>query len=82
MVRDLWALRLQALSDKLDDSVEDDGSTQLFSSQAAGAAEENTEPHLHTRNVSDNPRLVETLALCYLGALLLRLPVSVGDIYR
>ncbi|KAL1985585.1 hypothetical protein VTN96DRAFT_7565 [Rasamsonia emersonii] len=82
VVRDLWALRLRALSDKFDDSVEDDESTQLFSSQPADTAEADTGQPFHTRKASDTPRLVETLALCYLGALLLRLPVSVGDIHR
>ncbi|KAL1970682.1 hypothetical protein VTN77DRAFT_4326 [Rasamsonia byssochlamydoides] len=82
VVRDLWALRLGALADKFDDSVEDDDTTQLFSSQAAEATEADPEQQFHTRKASDTPRLVETLALCYLGALLLRLPVSVGDIYR
>lgn len=84
VVRDLWALRLRALSDKFDDSVEGDESTQtqLFSSQPADTAEADTGQPFHKRKASDTPRLVETLALCYMGALLLRLPVSVGDIHR
>lgn len=28
------------------------------------------------------PKLVDTLGLCYLGMLLLKLPVSLGDIYK
>ncbi len=34
--------------------------------------------------VSDEklPRLIDTLGLCYLGMLLLKLPVSLGDVYR
>lgn len=28
------------------------------------------------------PKLIETLGLCYLGMLLLRLPVSLGEVYK
>lgn len=28
------------------------------------------------------PNLIETLGLCYLGIVLLRLPVSMGDVHR
>ena len=34
------------------------------------------------KKASDAPVLVETIALCYLGILLMRLPVSIGDVYR
>jgi RNA polymerase I-specific transcription initiation factor RRN7 len=89
VVRDLWELRLRSLVDKFDDSQEEDDATQLFSSQAPTAAattdaedETDQETSLTARKPTDNPRLVETLGLCYLAALLLRLPVSIGDIHR
>ena len=30
----------------------------------------------------DSPSLIETLGLCYLGTVLLRLPVSIGEMHR
>lgn len=59
----------------------------MFSSQAE--AEEGTEPEDRGGNVKvalrdvgkDVPILVDTLGLCYLAMLLMRLPVCVGDLH-
>lgn len=91
VVRDLWMLRLQALIDKFDvneDEESDSHVERLFFSSSEGPGD--LDPEIQTdeelgispKKASDHPRLVETLGLCYLAALLLRLPVSVGDIYR
>ncbi|KAL2001956.1 hypothetical protein VTN02DRAFT_934 [Thermoascus thermophilus] len=84
VVKDLWALRLQRLSDRIEDSSEadDDGNVQIFSSQAAASSEADETAQGGGRKAADSPRLIDSLALCYLGALLLRLPVGVGDFHR
>jgi len=67
--------------------------TTLFSSQSEGETDYDTDAtggrSLSSRrskrsNVSEEklPRLVETLGLCYLGILLLRLPTSLGEVYQ
>jgi RNA polymerase I-specific transcription initiation factor RRN7 len=87
VVKDLWALRLQSLVDKFDESLDvadNNTSAEIFSSQpsAIDAIEDKSSSSSTARKVTDNPLLEETLGLCYLGTLLLRLPVSIGDIYR
>lgn len=87
VVKELWALRVQSLVDKFDESLDaadDNASTEIFSSQpsAMETVEDKTPSSSSSRKVTDNPLLEETLGLCYLGSLLLRLPVSIGDIYR
>lgn len=82
VVKDLWALRLQLLKDKI--LADSDGDT-VFSSQPQTEDE--------TGSISKGerewkagakalPTLVETLGLCYLGTVLLRLPVSLGDMHK
>ncbi|KAH7314046.1 RNA polymerase I-specific transcription initiation factor-like protein rrn7 [Rhexocercosporidium sp. MPI-PUGE-AT-0058] len=94
VVRDLWELRLRVLHFSRDDrSTHGSGTgTMIFSSASEG---DNTDTDGTThRSVASRrsrksimkeeklPRLIETLALCYLGTLLLKVPVSVGDFYR
>jgi RNA polymerase I-specific transcription initiation factor RRN7 len=94
IVRDLWGLRIRLLFGKRD---EEGGygsgrGTLGFSSQSEG---ENSDTDGATSRSSrwskksggiakegKLPRLLETLALCYLGILLLRLPTSLGEIYK
>lgn len=87
VVRDLWALRLRDLTSRFDVSLDeplDDASSGVFSSQtpAVASVEAKSEGYISARKSTNNPLLRETLGLCYLACLLLRLPVSVGDIYR
>ena len=82
VVKDLWALRLQVLKNK---TLPDFDGETVFSSQPQ--TEDETESnHIFGRNwkvrATALPTLVETLALCYLGMVLLRLPVSLGDMHR
>ena len=53
----------------------------------AGSGEESekeTQNELKTsgKKACDSPVLVETAALCYLGILLMRLPIGLADIYK
>ncbi|EED16731.1 RNA polymerase I specific transcription initiation factor Rrn7, putative [Talaromyces stipitatus ATCC 10500] len=88
LVKDLWALRLENLTDRFDLSLDeprgDDGSDGgVFSSQTPAASiEKKDATHISARKSTDSPLLRETLGLLYLACLLLRLPVSIGDIYK
>lgn len=82
VVKDLWALRLQLLKDK---TLPDFNGETVFSSQPQ------TEDDMESNRKFGRdwkvrakalPTLVETLALCYLGIVLLRLPVSMGDLHQ
>ena len=75
-MRDLWALRVQKLQEKIEDRSSSQEST-LFSSQQDESLEEDS----RKKKGTDSPKLIETLCLCYLGATLLRLPITVGDIH-
>lgn len=83
-MKDLWVLRLDKIYEGRDDIyVEDENSTQLFSSQTGVSNEIDKEEHqYHKRKLSTSPRVLDSLALCYLGILLLRLPVSIGYMQR
>jgi RNA polymerase I-specific transcription initiation factor RRN7 len=73
---------LQKYEAKLREVSEDADTLEFFSSQPAG--EPDDQLHLLTSGGKriQWPRLVDTVALCYLGALLMRLPISVGDFHR
>lgn len=85
-MKDLWTLRLAKQVDKLERSSVLDPESQRPSAKAQSSEEVDEE----TQNVSkstaekasNSPVLVETVALCYLGILLMRLPISLGSIYR
>ncbi|PGH03775.1 ubiquitin-60S ribosomal protein L40 [Polytolypa hystricis UAMH7299] len=81
-VKDLWSLRVQKLYEKRDDPyISDDNTTQIFSSQTElSTAADEEENRYHKKKITDSPKLIDTLALCYLGTLLLKVPVSVGYI--
>ena len=83
VVKDLWALRLQLLKDKTGATSDED---RVFSSQPQSdiEAEEKHEGVERKWKVKgkDMPSLIETLGLCYLGLILLRLPVSIGELHR
>ena len=79
MIRDLWALRLELYSDKIKEIPEGDDELELFSSQPGTDVESEPEDF---KPKSHWPRLIDTVALCYLGALLMRIPVSVCDLHR
>lgn len=67
MVRDLWALKLQTYEHRIGD---DDQEGELFTSSQPESL------RFHW------PRIIDTIGLCYLGALLLRFPVTVAHMHR
>lgn len=82
VVKDLWALRLQLLVKKVDATSDDE---TMFSSQPES---ETKDGGVGTRfrewkvKGKPMPRLIDTLGLCYLGAVILKLSISLGDIHR
>lgn len=86
VVRDLWTLRLAKQVDKLETPSTPDQERQASFTKAETSDESGNEVpnalQASGKNASDSPVLVETIALCYLGILLMRLPVGIGDIYR
>ncbi|KAH0538054.1 hypothetical protein FGG08_005316 [Glutinoglossum americanum] len=86
VTRDLWALRLQNLKTKAGDTSESDTQPTFFTStsEESGSAtsyDRRRRPK-HRWLGKDIPKLLDTLGLCYLGMLLLRLPCSLGDIHK
>lgn len=85
IVHDLWALRLQLLKARAEEPSESETAPKIFSSQSeieTDITDQEIEPKRRRRSGKDDPTLVDTLALCYLATLLLRLPVSLGDVHR
>ncbi|TPR11854.1 bacterial signaling protein N terminal repeat family protein [Aspergillus niger] len=81
VVRDLWALRLETYAEKINDPSEQDEEPEFFSSQVTSGLDGAEDIKFRGRQATW-PRLIDSIALCYLGALLMRLPVGVGDFYR
>ena len=83
IIKDLWSLRLRLLAERLSDPSDDNA---VFSSQTHSETETDGkgsggEKILKVR-CRATPSLIETLGICYLGTILLRLPVSIGDLHR
>jgi hypothetical protein len=67
----------------LADNAAGDATAAAASGSATGeASSHNAAPSSYAPLQAGLPKLVETLSLCYLGALLLRVSVSLGDFYR
>ena len=82
VVRDLWALRLQSIIEKQGGILEGDTESQVYSSQTEGLDTETEAAIDNQRKDKEMPSLVDTLSLCYLGMILLRIPISLGEIYQ
>ncbi|KAJ5929098.1 RNA polymerase I-specific transcription initiation factor Rrn7 [Penicillium verhagenii] len=88
VVRDLWAYRLRAYTLRINESTEDEDietEPELFSSQPTQKSqkEDDDKVGFQIRPVYHIwPRMPETVALCYLGAILMRLPICVYDLHR
>ncbi|KAF2450333.1 hypothetical protein P171DRAFT_516235 [Karstenula rhodostoma CBS 690.94] len=83
VVQDLWTLRILQLGHKIRNESQDSGSSQVFSTQES-ETEADDDPLIlpaRKKKLQENPTLIDCLALCYLGTLTLRLPVTPGDIY-
>lgn len=85
LVHDLWAVRLQLLKARVEEHYDPDTPSQVFSTQSEldpSTEAEETERSGRGSKGKDMPTLRDTLGLCYLATLLLRLPVSIGDFHR
>lgn len=90
VVRDLWDLRTRG-SGSLADDDDNNAQGEMFSSQPEEAAtvkkpgEQRSKAKIWNPGQDQNwpmPRVIDTLALCYLGCLLLRTPTSIGEMCR
>lgn len=90
VVQDLWSLRVRYFGCLQEEEVgtgeelggdkpEVGSDVQLFSSQPTPESPDSKKKEGVTRRM---PRPVDTLALCYLGGILVRLPLRVGDLCR
>lgn len=87
---DLWALRIAQFGDKIasESRADSQSQSQVFSTLETDDSEtDDTRGTLRTPKGRDNklrgvPNLFDCLALCYLGILTLRLPITPGDIYH
>jgi RNA polymerase I-specific transcription initiation factor RRN7 len=86
IVRDLWALRLQGFSLRInasaDDEDDEESEREVFSSQAADTDDSDDLGFKAGGRYLQWPRMLDTVGLCYLAALLMRLPVCVSDFYQ
>ena len=85
VVKDLWALRLELLKDKFESSADRDAEASVYSSQVEDTGTESGTSLKESRFRKEEtklPTLVESLGLCYLGMVLLRIPISLGDLQR
>lgn len=98
VIKDLWALRLQLLKERLSDPDQD--GELLFNSQPevsksdfgkwkggntndeADEEEDNQKGKKVKVRGRDMPTLIESLGTCYLAMILLRLPIGLGDLQR
>ena len=85
MVRDIWALRLQSLQSRVsyESESEAEHSSQFYSSQSEAERTDDTAQKRKARKSKNDavPKLVDALSMCYIASLMLRLPVTVGDLY-
>jgi RNA polymerase I-specific transcription initiation factor RRN7 len=87
ITRDLWALRLRRLQGRVSYDSETDtegGQSQVFSSQSEGEsqASQTTRGSRRRRQAKTDGAisLSETLVICYVGTLLMRVPLTVADL--
>ena len=84
VVRDLWSLRLSRLLHKLEQPPgDDDTDTQGISSRVNSLDESDGDGEVRNPKLaSSSPSLIDTVSLCYMGMLLLRLPISLSQMLR
>ncbi|PNP47230.1 hypothetical protein TGAMA5MH_01045 [Trichoderma gamsii] len=90
VVRDLWDLRIRGSNSGLGDDTHEEEELEIFSSEPPqGSAlanwqrqsrKQSWDPELGSR--WPLPRVPDTLAICYLGCVLLRIPTHLGEIIR
>ncbi|KZL72348.1 forms a complex with the other RRN protein RRN6 and RRN11 [Colletotrichum tofieldiae] len=90
VVRDLWDLRTCGAATVVHDDSASEAEPSLFSSQLDLTQDE--QPHSRTKRAQSwaagngsewpAPRMMDTLGLCFLGCVLLRIPTRIGDLAR
>lgn len=83
-MRDLWALRLQDFTLRINATLDDDedDERELFSSQPETDSSDDSGFKSSGGRYLEWPRLLDSVGLCYLAAILMRLPVCVSDFHR
>lgn len=83
VVKDLWSLRLRLLQHRLQTASDEN---TVFSSQINSETGTEGPEHKDLENrrsrIKTVPSLIDSLGLCYLGMMMLRLPISLGDMHR
>ncbi|KAF1996646.1 hypothetical protein P154DRAFT_498312 [Amniculicola lignicola CBS 123094] len=86
VVFDLWTLRILKFETRLEDNGANGSrsQSQTFSTSQSEAESEDELSRTMPRDgkLKAVPNLIDSLALCYLGIITLRLPVTPGDIYQ
>ncbi|KAH0434293.1 RRN complex forming protein [Colletotrichum camelliae] len=90
VVRDLWDLRIRGAASAVENDSASEAELSLFSSQIDLSQDE--QPSNRTQGAQNwtpesgsewpAPRMMDTLALCFLGCMLLRMPTRTGDLAR
>ncbi|KAH7128683.1 hypothetical protein B0J11DRAFT_505151 [Dendryphion nanum] len=81
VVFDLWALRVLQLETKFTESQVYDSQSEFLTSESEGVAKTNAMANSRELKLKTTPNLLDCLALCYLGIITLRLPITPGDIH-
>lgn len=83
-MRDLWTLRLSKLLHELEDPLEGDNNHNQGSLSGINSQDENgDEKEVRTkRTATGSPYLIDTICLCYMAMLLIRLPIGLGQILQ
>ena len=83
-MHDLWALRLQVLKTKvLQFTPQDSEIFHVSLEQVSNSnGDEDDASILAGNSLEDHPRLLDTISLCYIGTLILRLPLSLGTLHK
>lgn len=89
LVKDLWALRLHKLQNRVSfdsDAETDAQSSRVPSSQSEGGSGTDTETAASHRNRpgqrTPGPNLMELLCLIHLGMMLLKIPITIADMHK
>jgi RNA polymerase I-specific transcription initiation factor RRN7 len=82
LIRALWEQRVNALADKIDDATVTTFEMSMPASEAESEVEDDAIIQTKHLKLDEIPSVIQTVALCYLGIYILRLPVYIGDILR
>lgn len=81
-MHDFWALRITDLQDRMKDASKSLSHSTLFSSDSETDATISRSLTRKGRKATASPKMVDSIALCYLGAVASRISISVGDLHK